>query len=379
MFLHYFTRTWEVISSLFPSEQPSMHRPLEYITAPSLSMHTGPFAHFCGTGITSPSDLEKAGNKFKITNFSVQKKTAAPEHEFFLVTANNACDHQDVRFILERTVKAEVDLAKDDSTVQEFLAHDESMKVLLAVLQASTTVPTAVLAAGAAAISAPAALGSILIPLAASTLMPTFEETQLPQTIDSEQNSLTDSITLSLVGLFEHLSRLSASQRLSRSLNKPGKEARSDDRWLAGVRLETKEYGMARGARTFEPKNLNLLHLAILADVVHKEYPLYSMFKNNCYWFSNLMFSCAKAIDRTIASGHPDFDKAELTDDSNDSGAFFYLPFHLYLPHVAGRYLGFKVCCVERIVVARISYQFFKELEAFETQVMLFFQGKACH
>jgi hypothetical protein len=350
--------------------------PLKYIISPTLDMHTGPFSYFCRSGITSRSDLEKAGEIFKVKAVTVQKKNVPPQHEFNLITAMNVDNKQDICFILERTFSLEAHEAEDNSLVEGFLLHDDSLKVLRAVLQASLAAPPDVIATGiatgAALIAGPAGLaptlGTILLPVAASTLVqstlvPSSDEPNLPEIADETSHSVTDIVTLSLTAFFDHISQLSTSRQISRSLNKPGPKAPAQDKWLAGVGIETPEYGTGQGARTFEPKNLTLLHLSLLADLVHAEYPLYSLFKNNCFWYSNIFFNCAVVIDSAIVS------KSNSDPTDTNQEAMFYLPFHMYLPRVAGRYLGFKVCEVEKIIVGRIVKMFFEQMLELESDV----------
>jgi hypothetical protein len=317
MFSFYFTLAREVWSTFFPSKPSTTNNPLKYITSPTLALHTGPFSYFCHSGITSRSDLEKAGENFKVKAISLQKKNVPPRHEFNLITAINVDNKQEIGFILERTLHLEAHEAEDNSLVECFLVHEDSMKVLRAVLQASLGAPP----------------------------------------------DVTDLATLSLTAFFNHLSQLSTSRQFSKSLNP---KARAQEKWLAGVRIETPEYGTAQGARTFEPKNLTLLHLSLLADLVHAEYPLYSLLKNNSFWYSNIFFNCAVVIDSAIVS-NSNSDHAVLTDTNQE--AMFYLPYHMYLPRVAGRYMSFKVCEVEKIVVSRIVKLFFEQLEEFEREV----------
>jgi hypothetical protein len=330
-------------------------------------MHTGPFSYFCRSGITSRSDLEKAGENFNVKAVSLQKKNVPPRHEFNLITAINVDNKQEICFRLERTLHLEAHEAEDNNLVECFLVHEDSMKVLRAVLQASLGAPPDVIATGAALIARPAGLaptlGTTFSPLAASTLVPSSDEHNLPEITDETSHSVTDLATLGLTAFFNHLSQLSTSRQFSKSLNR---KARAQDKWLAGVGIETPEYGTAQGARTFEPKNLTLLHLSLLADLVHAEYPLYSLLKNNSFWYSKIFFDCAVVIDSAIVS-NSNSDHAVLTDTNQE--AMFYLPYHMYLPRVAGRYMSFKVCEVEKIVVSRIVKLFFEQLEEFEREV----------
>lgn len=116
----------------------------------------------------------------------------------------------------------------------------------------------------------------------------------------------------------------------SRNLStKPLKNAQVDDRWLAGVGVKTLNYRTAQGARSFKAFNLNLFHMALLANVAHSEYPLYSLFKNKCYWFSNIIYLAARIIDRILAS-RPDLpydpeDPRKIKDDFFSSDLYICL------------------------------------------------------
>lgn len=188
----------------------------------------------------------------------------------------------------------------------------------------------------------------------------------------SSQNSVVDKATLSVAQFFHCLSELAVLHHASKSLNKPPKDAHADDHWLAGAKVKTAEYSTGQGAWSFKAVNLTLFHMALLAHVVHTEYPLYSLFKNNCYWFSNVMYLATKFIDKALGpnfdhsdhSGYPEEDSKGITDD-------FFLPFYLYLPQVAGRWMGFKICEVQEIVVERIVRLFHEQLEMHENKVFL--------
>ena len=128
---------------------------------------------------------------------------------------------------------------------------------------------------------------------------------------------------------------------------------------------------LMQGARSYKFNNLNLFHMALLAHVVHSEHPLYSLFEKNCYWFSNLIFLAAKSIDKILGSRPgpreiPDEKPEEIEDK-------FFLPFYLYMPQVAGRWMGFKVSEVQEIVLNCVIRLFFTELGKYEEKVPLYF------
>lgn len=97
--------------------------------------------------------------------------------------------------------------------------------------------------------------------------------------------------------------------------------------------------------------------MALLAHVVHTEYPIYSLFKNNCYWFSNIIYLAARTIDVTLGT-RPDLpDDPEALKDITD---MFFMPFYLYMPNVADRWMGFKICEVQEMVLKHIVRLFQK-------------------
>lgn len=388
MFKYSLARAREVWSAFFPPNLSTMDpNPFPHLLAPSLSMDTDAFIYVCWSGVTSSPDpalaLERF-KRFKVKNVNLKKKKVAPEHEFVLITMRDVEDRLDRHFILERTADLEADKAQDDSEkktiIEEFLGHQDCKKVLDAVLHTLLVIPPAIAIAGAAVVAAPAlsapAMASAVVPLTvASALLLNSSQvssSDLPLTypiMEPSTNSIIDHATLSVAQFFDFLSGHAVSHRISKSLNKPPIDTRADDRWLAGVNIQTSQYGTAQGARSFEAHNLNLFHMALLAHVVHSEYPLYSLFKKNCYWFSNLIYLSAREIDKVLGS-RPDL--PEDPEDSKDITDSFFLPFYLWMPRVAGCWMGFKICEVQKIVVDRIARLFLKKLEEHERKVCLF-------
>jgi hypothetical protein len=62
---------------------------------------------------------------------------------------------------------------------------------------------------------------------------------------------------------------------------KPPKDTRAKDQFVGGVILNSLKLGIQLGE--FQPKSLTLFHLALLAHVVHVEYPLYALFMSQCF------------------------------------------------------------------------------------------------
>ena len=341
--------------------------PIDFLIRPSLSMETDEFHYLCEKGVTSSSDFAKAETRFMIKSLSVLKRTS--QREFVLIAVRDGEDDKDRSFILESTVE-EGQNGRDESLIEAFFDHEDSMKVLQAVVQTSLDLPSNIPAAGAAVVAGPAALsasalGSASVPFTSTFPLP-FPEIDEPSS-DSLSTKMFDNMTLNLTQILDFFSERCTSRKTV--VEKLAKDAFADDRWLAGDRIGSQEYWKAQGARSFEPKHLTLLHMSILALVVHREYPIYSLFKNNDYWFSNIVYICAKIIDFTIAcTPNSDFEDLE---DTRDLIAMFYMPFHLYMPTMAGCWMRFKICEVQKIVVRRVVKLFFEELQKHEDEVSL--------
>jgi hypothetical protein len=341
---------------------PTQYKPSDFLLKPNLSMPTDEFHYFCNEAITTSSDFAKAEARFKVESLSVLKRNVGPGHEFLHVVVRDGEEQKDRNFIFERTVN-EVENDPNEGIIEGFFDHEEGVKVFGAVVRALLDVPPSMIAAGAAVIAGPAglsvsALGSAILPVAATLVD------------ERSSDSVIDQVSFNVAHILDFFSERTISRRASKSLQKPAKDAPANDKWIAGEWIGTPEYGTAQGALSFCPKHLNLLHMAILAKVVHGEAPLYSLFKHNCYWFSNIVLVCAETIDNTIIFRPnltlPEFEGIE---DAKDLMAMFYMPFQIYMPSIAGRYLGIKMCEVRKIVVRRIVKLFFEQLQKHEDAV----------
>jgi hypothetical protein len=155
---------------------------------------------------------------------------------------------------------------------------------------------------------------------------------------------------------------------------KPPKNAPADDRWVPGSWADSPEYQDEESLRrTFRPINLTVFHLALLVHIVHRLSPLYSLFKRNCLWFTALIFSALKILDRVLHKG-PDAYPEEIEEIEDpvvpkDMIDYVFLPLFLLAPDALGHFMGFKVCEVKSIVVNRIVDIFLKQLEEHEHKV----------
>jgi len=349
MFTSPFTLARELWSAVFPPVPPILvleTNPIDFLIRPSLCMETDEFHYLCDKGVTSSTDFAKAETRFKVESVSVLKRNVGPGHEFLHVAVRDGEEHKDRSFILEKAVN-EVENDPNEGIIEGFFDHEDGMKVFVAVLEALLDIPTSIIAPGAAVVAGPAglsvsALGSPIVPLAT-----TFVD-------EPSSDSVIDQVSLNVTRILDFFSERYSFRRVQKTLPKPN-NAHGDDRWRAGDKIGFPEYGIVQGTFAFKPKHLNLLHMSMLATVVHNEFSLYSLFQNNCFWASYIAYICAKVIDFTIVY-RPNLDLPGLEDlaDSKDLIGMFYMPFQLYMPSVAGHYMGFKVSQVQKIVVHRI-------------------------
>src|SRR5882762_7687470 len=106
MFKFSFARAREALSAFFLPIPPTMDDPfaLLFHHTRRRGKDTKAFFLACLLGVKSSPDPAQAFARFKIKRVEVKKKSAAPEHEFILITTRDVEDRQDRVLILERTV-----------------------------------------------------------------------------------------------------------------------------------------------------------------------------------------------------------------------------------------------------------------------------------
>jgi len=376
--------------------------PFALLFSATLSLEVDTFLYILWSGARGqPSECSLT--RLKLTEMQFRKKKLPPEHEFLFIRAidlrnpdgpsgESSLTGEAKTFILERTVELNPAQSKnaaqskdaanqvENNIVQAFIQHPDCVKVLTAVSKALTSIPTTILIAGAATAAAGAsspAVASVAIPLSlASTFVPSSSHTSssLPSTnpITEPSHSIINHTTLTLVSFFHFLSTLSVARSASKSVKsiKPPNDAPADDRWVGGSKADTVEYEDSEDARrTFHPLNLTIFHLALLVHIIHRHYPIYSLFKRNCFWFTALIFSAAKLIDKALHKGPEYPEDPEDPEDPKGMIDLIFLPLFLYAPEAVGRWMRFKVCDVKHIVVHRIVDLFLEELESREFNV----------
>ena len=329
----------------------------------------------------------------KVTKLEYRKKKQPPGHEFVFMKAGGSevsdpagpsqlSLTKEASLIVERTV--ELDAAQLQDIVQDFFNHPDCKKVLSVVYDALTSIPTTILVAGVAAAvgGAPTAVVSVARSLSmASILSPSSSNTSsslLSTNPISEPSSVVDCGSLNVFDIFHRLSEISVLRSASDSIKdcKPPVDAPADDRWVSGLRADTPAYAdLEEERRAFHPLNLTVLHMALLVAIIHRQYPIYSLFKRNCFWFAAIIFYTAKILDKVLHRGtteypeDPEDPKFEIPEVSKGMLDMIFVLIFLCAPSALGRWMNFKVCEVKSMVVDRIIDLFLKELDDFERRV----------
>ena len=278
----------------------------------------------------------------------------------------------------------------NNTTVDQFLNHPHSKKLLDAVLNSFGGISPSVVAA-ATAVALPilgsAAVIPAIIHLPLSLTQTSESQTLLPLTTESKTSpssytsaanmapeySLVDQASMAMAALLHAVSNSGTGKYMSRSLDnsKPFSDARAVDQFLGGDRLYTDGYISGVQIGHFKPRHLKLFHLALLAHVVHIEYPLYALFLNQCYWFTSTVYYAAQVIDYDLShnalSGLPKY-LSTFADDEKDDDEIF-LPFHLFIAEGAGRWKGIRISGCKRVVLSSIVHKFHELYDNYMKQV----------
>lgn len=131
----------------------------------------------------------------------------------------------------------------------------------------------------------------------------------------------------------------------------------AQDRVLGQDALGCSGLGHDQVVWELEPKDLSLLHLAMIVDAVHKHAPLYSLLENQCYWF------CHTVCDSVLHLGvnRDVFPNRPLT-------AQVLMPGHV--ADEGGRWRGILVSRVEKLVVSVVEAEFVEECARYTKEVI---------
>jgi hypothetical protein len=378
---------WSALSSLiFPSPTMSVPSPLPLILSSHRSWDTEAFLSILWDQAKKTDDPIDTLSRYRVTSLEFRKtQQTSAEHEYLALHVEAPNEPQGLQFVLERTalLNAGSD-SPDNATIHDFFKHRDSRKLLDTVLTTIDSTSSQKSVAATAALAAVPTLGTAasILPIALAASSSSFNSTSLlPMTsmagISPEYN-LVDQASMTMASILQAASDTQVGAYISKSLktSKPPKDSRAEDRFVGGDMLLQNEYNLEQGTQMgeFIPKSLTLFHLALLAHIVHAEYPLYSLFMSQCYWYSSTVFYAAQIIDRNL----PDHNillanNLAVASESDLETDDIFLPFHLYVPPQAGRWKGIRISGCKRVVLETIVRKFYEQYEGYCTEVFLYF------
>jgi hypothetical protein len=121
---------------------------------------------------------------------------------------------------------------------------------------------------------------------------------------------------------------------------------RAQDQFLAGENARY-THGQGQTIRQLVPHDLSLFNLVVLANVVHEHHPVYSLLRRQCYWYANTIFEVISLSNACTILGAPtlEFDDVRI-------------PPRLYLPDLAGRWMGLRISIVSAKIVELMKGKF---------------------
>ena len=374
------SKAWFAFSSLFfPNRIMEIPSPLPLMFSTRRNS-TEVFLSILWHQVKKTDDPTKSIKDHPITKIGFRKKGSSSEHEFLDITAvalNEDKKDGNVQLILERTA-SEVDIL-DDSTINRFLDHRFS-KVLLDVILDTIRSTSA---ATSDAVAAPIQGVASSIIAAPSTHVLMKNASFLPSPALTPKDDLHDEASMTLAEILQIVNDSHTGRLVTRSLDKsmPTSDTRAEDAFVGGPLVNDVQYTSAAHLGEFKPKNLTLFHLALLSYVVHTEYPLYSLFMNQCYWFASTVFYAAQVIDNELsATQHPssslaaDFDPDVNVGCDNKDFDNIYLPFiKLHIPEDAGCWKGIHISGCKKVVLFSIVAKFNEQLNEYMVKVILIF------
>ena len=332
----------------------------------------------------------EAMDKFPLETIGLGKtEETEAQHEFVDLKAegDRAQSHE---FCLERVVSDQI--IPDDKIVNTFLRHPDHEDLINAIKKAVVLTSPALVAGAAASVfvpsgTIPSGTKAIIIPLSisaavlsASSLPHLFlfrEESPLPRFFKvTPKYTFVDKVSMSVAQILQVMSDSQVGAYVSGSLKLqvPGTGTRAYDRFVGGDGIKRAEYQKGIRLATFKPKRLKLIHMAILADVVHEYYPIYALFLRQCYWFASLIFLAAQIIDQDLDGQKKlrDSDNTADLDNTADSD-LFYLPYHLLSSDKAGCWKGIRINGCREVVLVYVVKTFHARLAVYMDQVFILF------
>lgn len=141
--------------------------------------------------------------------------------------------------------------------------------------------------------------------------------------------------------------------------------AQADDRFLGEETFIAHDFDNAEEVMKYEPKRLTRLHIALLAYVIHNMFPLYCLFRRQCYWLTCTFINAAKIIDCQLQKR----EQIRIQDDGELDEMF--MPLTLLQDNVAGCWRGIRIHGIKMVLLAQIVHEFNQQLAEFTAEVFL--------
>ena len=340
----------------------------DIMLSPKSSMETKSFLKLykMALALNTNSTLIISRLRFSVEKLSYWKCRDALEHEFLVVEVKDQEGSLSTKLILERTVKAGerggARLVEDEpSKFQTFLRHPKALDLIKTLMEkggnldnvpssiAGKTAATAFTTAAvtlasdmpiASAVSTAVAGVALLLPFQGKETAPILPLTNPVEVFTPPRHSILDKATLA-----------GSSKLHSANYFPKPSDIHAHDQWLGKDYLDSPDYANAKLMFEFSPVKINLLQLAVLAEVIQEEYPLYSIFKDQCYWFAHLV---CKAI-LVISSLPTEVPNAE----DHDVEPMFNVGFL----NEQGRWKGIKVSDVTPVVLSSVLDKFWRRFD----------------
>jgi hypothetical protein len=229
-----------------------------------------------GTEFCQSNTLTDFLSEIQVTCVMHNKMPNSPEHEFLIIETQDRVGKKKA-LILERTVG----LQRETGDINEIFSPGEALILERTVgLQRETRDINDIFSPGEGLKSLFRKIKKIASEtLASGTQLGSMEEGSVRQTL-----SIMDKVSMSSI---QSADLLSESLKLIDDLH----DSPAIDQFL-GENYVFSANWHGQNIRHFKPKNpISLFQLAILADVVSKTYPKYTVFKEQCYFFSGLIYS----------------------------------------------------------------------------------------
>jgi hypothetical protein len=273
-----------------------------HVTDPTLDVDISAFLTLLLHGVLVAPDPEAARNRFSVNSIDFQKHTAASSQPEFLSVQvfDRHNPSSPLQIFIERTTPGDVD--------SDYIFQHPDKTAPKTILEVARE---------------PQPLASTLPLLSGATHPPPFR----PSSIDTSspfpsQLSVVDAASPTFIHGWNQL------------LAKSDRYAAHDH--VLGV---DKKLVHGQTVRHIVPEGLNLLDLALLADVVHNQKPSFSLFRNQSCWYADLICHAVQSIcSRPTGVREPERPEDVCT------------PLNTRLPDLSGQGMGIYINKLEDVI-----------------------------